>query len=63
MQRGNDKHSARLDDALDSEVAGLLSAGHDTRAEEWTSAEPSGEDQPEVQRSAGGGLHGGSPTA
>ena len=61
MQRGSDKHSARLDDALDSEVAGLVSAGHDTHVEEWKSAEPSGEDQPEVQRSAGGDLHGGVP--
>lgn len=61
MQRGSDKHSARMDDALEGEVAGMMSAGHDTHAEEWKSAEPSGEDQPEVQLSADGSLHGGVP--
>jgi hypothetical protein len=61
MQRGSDKHSARMDDALEAEVAGMMTAGHDTHAEEWKSAEPSGEDQPAVQRSADGDLHGGVP--
>ena len=61
MQRGSDKHSARMDDALEGEVAGMLAAGHDTHAEEWKSAEPSGEDQPDVQRSADGEMHGGVP--
>jgi len=61
MQRGSDKHSARMDDALDGEVRGLVSAGRDTHAEEWKLAEPSGEDQPEVDRSADGDLHGGVP--
>jgi len=61
MERGSDKHSARMDDALDHEVEGLVRAGRDTHAEEWKSAEPSGEDQPEVDRSAEGDLHGGVP--
>ena len=61
MQRGSDKHSARMDDALNGEVAGMLSSGHDTHAEEWKSAEPSGEDQPDVQLSGDGSLHGGVP--
>lgn len=61
MQRGSDKHSARMDDALDGEVSGMMSAGHDTHAEEWKSAEPSGEDQPDVQLSGDGALHGGVP--
>ena len=61
MQRGSDKHSARMDDALEGEVAGMLSAGHDTHTEEWKSAEPSGEDQPDVQLSGDGSLHGGVP--
>ena len=61
MQRGSDKHSARMDDALEGEVAGMLAAGHDTHVEEWKSAEPSGEDQPDVQLSADGDLHGGVP--
>lgn len=61
MQRGSDKHSARMDDALEHEVAGMMTAGRDTHAEEWKSAEPSGEDQPDVQRSADGEMHGGVP--
>ena len=61
MERGSNKHSARMDDALDAEVRGLITAGHDTHAEEWKSAEPSGEDQPEVDLSADGDLHGAVP--
>ena len=61
MQRGSDKHSARMDDALEAEVSGMMTSGRDTHAEEWKSAEPSGEDQPEVQLSADGDLHGGVP--
>ncbi len=61
MQRGSDKHSARMDDALEAEVSGLVTSGHDTHAEEWKSAEPSGEDQPEVDLSGNGDLHGGVP--
>lgn len=48
MERGSDKHGRRLDDALEHETAGLVSGGHQTRAEEWREAEPSGEDQPQV---------------
>ena len=61
MERGSNKHSARMDDALEAEVHGLVAAGRDTHAEEWKSAEPSGEDQPEVDLSGGGDLHGGVP--
>ena len=61
MERGSDKHSARMDDALEAEVEGLLRAGRDTHAQEWKSAEPSGEDQPGVDLSADGALHGGVP--
>jgi hypothetical protein len=61
MQRGSDKHSPRVDEQLGAEVAGLVAAGRDTHAEEWKSAEPSGEDQPEVDLSADGDLHGGVP--
>jgi hypothetical protein len=61
MERGSDKHSARMDDALESEVHGLVTAGRDTRAEQWHSAEPSGEDQPEVDRMPDGALTGGVP--
>ncbi|MDP9101542.1 MAG: DUF2795 domain-containing protein [Actinomycetota bacterium] len=61
MERGSDKHGARLDEALEAEVKGLLQAGRETRAEDWNSAEPSGEDQPEVDRAPGTTLHGGLP--
>ncbi len=60
MERGSDKHSARMDDALEAEVAGLMRAGHDNRAD-WNSPEPSGEDQPDVDRVPDGTLSGGVP--
>jgi hypothetical protein len=60
MQRGSDKHSARLDDQLESEVSGLIRSGHDNR-EDWNSPEPSGEDQPDVDRVPNGTLTGGVP--
>ena len=61
MERGSDKHSARMDDALEAEVDGMMRAGRETRAEEWNSAEPSGEDQPDVDRAPDGTLVGGVP--
>jgi hypothetical protein len=61
MERGSDKHSARMDDALEAEVHGMMTAGRDTRAEEWNSPEPSGEDQPDVDRVPDGTLAGGVP--
>ena len=60
MERGSDKHSARMDDALEAEVSGLMRAGHDSRAD-WNSPEPSGEDQPDVDLVPNGALHGGVP--
>ncbi len=60
MERGSDKHSARMDDALASEVEGLVRSGHDNRAD-WNSPEPSGEDQPDVDRAPHGTLAGGVP--
>ena len=61
MERGSDKHAAWRDEALEAEVKGLMQAGRETRAEEWNAAEPSGEDQPEVDRAPGTTLHGGLP--
>ncbi len=60
MERGSDKHSARMDDALEAEVSGLMRAGHDNRAD-WNSPEPSGEDQPDVDLVPNGTLSGGVP--
>ena len=60
MERGSDKHSARMDDALQGEVEGLMRTGHDNR-EDWNSPEPSGEDQPDVDLVPNGTLSGGVP--
>jgi hypothetical protein len=60
MERGSDKHSARMDEALGAEVHGMMTAGRDTR-EPWHSPEPSGEDQPDVDRAPDGTLVGGVP--
>ncbi len=61
MERGSDKHSARMDDALEAEVSGMLRAGRETRGEQWNSAEPSGEDQPDVDLAPNATLSGGVP--
>jgi hypothetical protein len=60
MERGSDKHSARMDDALAHDVDGLVRSGHDNR-EDWNAPEPSGEDQPDVDRVPNGTLAGGVP--
>lgn len=60
MERGSDKHSARMDEALEAEVSGLIRSGHDSRAD-WNSPEPSGEDQPDVDLVPNGTLAGGVP--
>ncbi len=60
MQRGSDKHSARMDDAMAHDVDGLIRSGHDSR-EDWESPEPSGEDQPDVDLVPDGTLAGGVP--
>ncbi|WP_075744202.1 MULTISPECIES: hypothetical protein [Actinoalloteichus] len=48
MQRGSDKHGARLDDELSSEVEGLTRANRSTRAEESRDPEPPADDDPAV---------------
>lgn len=45
MERGSSKHSARLDDEMNHEVQGYMTAERPTRAEEWKETEPVGEDQ------------------
>lgn len=61
MERGSDKHGPRLDEQLEKETRAIVQGGRDPRAEEWKSAEPSGEDQPAVDLSADGTLAGGVP--
>ncbi len=60
MERGSDKHSPRLDEAMAAEVQPIVRTGHDSRAD-WNSPEPSGEDQPDVDRMPDGTLTGGVP--
>jgi hypothetical protein len=50
MERGSSKHSARLDDEMEHEVDGMMTAERPTRAEEWKEAEPAGEDQADPGR-------------
>jgi hypothetical protein len=47
MERGNNKHSPRVDEQMEHEVEGMMRAERPTRAEEWKEAEPAGEDQPD----------------
>jgi hypothetical protein len=61
MERGSDKHGPRLDEHLAHEVSGLTAANRSTHAEEWKDPEPSGEDQPDVDRAPNGTLVGGTP--
>jgi hypothetical protein len=61
MERGSDKHSPRLDEAIKHETAGLTSSGQEPHIEEWRQPEPSGEDQPEVGVDPTGQRHGGTP--
>jgi hypothetical protein len=47
IDRGN-QHGPALDDDMAHEVEGYVRAGHDTRAEEWKSAEPPTDEASEV---------------
>jgi hypothetical protein len=47
MERGNSKHSPRVDEQLEREVEGTVHGIAGSRAEEWREAEPAGDDQPE----------------
>lgn len=47
MERGNNKHSPRVDEQLGHEVEGMMRAERPTHAEEWKDPEPAGEDQPD----------------
>jgi hypothetical protein len=50
MERGNSKHSPRVDEQMNQEVLGAVQGITESRAEEWRMAEPPGEDQPEPTR-------------
>ena len=61
MEQGASKHGPALDDELKHETEGMVRAGRSTRAEEWRDPEPSGEDEPDVDRAPDGTLAGGVP--
>jgi len=50
MDRGSNKHSARVDEQMKQEVLGTVQGVAGSRAEEWKMAEPAGEDQPDATR-------------
>jgi hypothetical protein len=50
MERGNSKHSPRVDEQMNQEVLAAVQGSTEARAEEWKMAEPAGEDQPEPTR-------------
>lgn len=57
----SDKTGPLRDDELKAETAGLFRANRQTRAEEWHEIEPSGEDEPDVDRAPDSTLTGGTP--
>ncbi|WP_320068035.1 DUF2795 domain-containing protein [Micromonospora sp. RTGN7] len=63
MERGNSKHSPRLDEQMSQEVSGLVqgpgAAG--SRVDESRQPEPAGEDQPEPTTAPAGELRSGAP--
>jgi hypothetical protein len=61
VDRGSDRHGPLLDDELKHETAGTVHGGRSSHIEEWREAEPSGEDQPEVDRAPETALSGGVP--
>ncbi|OJF12000.1 DUF2795 domain-containing protein [Couchioplanes caeruleus] len=50
MERVSSKHGPRLDEEMEQEVRGIVQGVAGGRAEEWKTAEPAGEDQPEASR-------------
>ncbi len=49
-QQSSGQTGPQQDEQLKHETQGMEKAGHSTRAEEWRDPEPSGEDQPDVER-------------
>ena len=46
-----DKHGPRQDEALEKQTRGLEHGAHESHAQEWREAEPSGEDRPRASLS------------
>jgi hypothetical protein len=60
-EQHSDKLNPRADEEMKHELGGLLASGRQTHAQEWRQVEPSGEDQPDVDRMPNGELVGGTP--
>lgn len=63
MERGNSKHSPRVDDNMAQDVEGLVQGpgAGGSRVEESRQPEPAGEDQPEPKTLTAGASRGGNP--
>lgn len=60
MERGS-KHSPLRDEALQSEVEGMIRSGRSTHAEDFKDSEPPADDEPAVDRSPDDSMLGGTP--
>jgi len=60
-EQHNDKVNPRLDEELKHELSQTLAGGRQSHSQEWKQAEPSGEDQPDVDRMPNGAMVGGVP--
>lgn len=61
MERGNSKHGPRVDEEMSREVSGTVQGTAGSRAEEWRTPEPAGEDQPEATTVPTGDTRAGTP--
>ncbi|RIV30211.1 DUF2795 domain-containing protein [Micromonospora radicis] len=63
MDRGNSKHSPRVDEQMSQEVSGLVQGPGTggSRVDEFRVPEPAGEDQPEATTAPAGDLRSGTP--
>jgi hypothetical protein len=63
MDRQSNQHGARADDALKRDTRALVQGNRGSRVEDWRDPEPSGDDEPVVDRGAGTVLDGPAPRA
>jgi len=63
MDRQSNQHGPRADDALKRDTRALVQSNRGSRVEEWRDPEPSGDDEPTVDRGAGTVLDGPEPRA
>jgi len=63
MDRQSNQHGPRADEALKRDTRALVQSNRGSRVEEWRDPEPSGDDEPAVDRAAGTVLDGPEPRA